>query len=245
MIEANARLKPAQMAREAMKSVHRKHLKNADEHRCCDPHRRDAFQGHAPARGPCARVAPKAACRRGRCRPPSAGSRVPLGPLQRRLGAAAISPSALLRALNSGALSPGPAVRAAGRPRHARADIARRRRAHLGGELAQTWLKCDRARAGDAGRGRGCGVRAGRPWWAGVVIGAVLLGLAVLAWLLSQRCTPGAAGGRGIDLGDDEQPRCSCRGAAAARLPPGRLPGADRRARRHRFARGRRVPQPP
>src|SRR5207253_9363920 len=32
----------------------------------------------------------------------------PLGPLQRRLGAAAISPSALLRALNSGALSPAP-----------------------------------------------------------------------------------------------------------------------------------------
>src|SRR5207253_4066130 len=31
VIEANARLKQAQMAREAMKSVHGKHLKNADE----------------------------------------------------------------------------------------------------------------------------------------------------------------------------------------------------------------------
>jgi hypothetical protein len=130
----------------------------------------------------------------------------PLGPLQRRLGAAAISPAELLRALNSGALTPAPPY---GPP---------------GGlvTLEQTspeppcpgwvphWL---------------------RRWLiplaialvvvavvlivvagvVGIVLGVLLLLLALAAWLLSRRCAPGAGGLTLSTINDPE---------AVASVPP-------------------------
>jgi hypothetical protein len=213
VIEANARLKQAQMAREAMKSVHRKHLKNADEtdaviltgamHSKVTASPRTVRAVIAESRLPARALSPTF-------------RRItrPLGPLQRRLGAAAISPSALLRALNSGALSPAP-------PYKPPAGLVTLEQTSPGPSCPtwvpswlKPWLK---------GIALALAVLAAvvvvvfalvGPWWAGVVIGAVLLALAVLAWLLSQRCTPGAAGGRGIDLGDLNNPD------AVAAVPP-------------------------
>ncbi len=138
----------------------------------------------------------------------------PLGPLQRRLGAAAISPSALLRALNSGALSPAP-------PYEPPAGLVTLEQTSPGPSCPtwvpswlKPWLKWIALALAVLAVVVVVVFALVGPWWVGVVIGAVLLALAVLAWLLSQRCAPGAAGGRGIDLGDVNNPD------AVAAVPP-------------------------
>jgi len=188
VLEANARLRQAQMARAAMGSLHRRHLRAADEadaviltsalHAKLTASPRTIRATVAASRLPQRALSP-------------AFRRItrPLGPLQRRLGAAAISPADLLRGLNSGALSAAPAY---GPP----AGLLTLEGAAPESPCPSTvprWL---------------------RRWLLplavalvvlavllivfagviGIVLGVLLLVLALIAWLLSRRCAPGQGG---------------------------------------------------
>jgi hypothetical protein len=188
VLEANARLRQAQMARAAMRSVHEKHLRGADEvdaviltgglHSKVTASPRTVRATVAASRLPQRALSPTF-------------RRItrPLGPLQRRLGGAAISPADLLRGLNSGTLSPAPPYAPPGGlvtleqtspeppcpswvPRWMRRWLIPLAIALVVVAVALVVL---------------AGV-------VGIVLGVILLALALVAWLLSRRCAPGAGG---------------------------------------------------
>ena len=188
VLEANARLRQAQMAREAMKSVHKKHLREADE---VDAVILTGALHSKVTASPRTVRATVAASRlpRGALSPTFRRMTRPLGPLQRRLGAAAISPADLLHGLNSGALSPAPPYAPPGglvtleqtSPEPPCPNWVPRwlRRWLIPLAIALVLLAVVLIVVAGA---------------VGIVAGALLLVLALVAWLLSRRCAPGAGG---------------------------------------------------
>ena len=184
VLEANARLRQAQMARAAMNSVHQKHLRQADEldsviltgalHSKVTASPRTVRASLAASRLP-----------RGALSPTFRRIARPLGPLQRRLGAAAISPAGLLRGLNSGELAPAPPYappgglvtleRTSPAPPCPNWVPRRLRRWLMPIAIALVVLAIVLI------------VLAGV---AGIAVGVPLLVVALVAWLLSRRCAP-------------------------------------------------------
>ena len=107
ILEANARLRQAQLARSAMAGVHSKHLAGASEADALIL--TGALHSKLTASPQTVRAA-VAASRLPALALSAAFRRVtrPLGPLQRRMGSARVSPAELLRRLNSGELAPAP-----------------------------------------------------------------------------------------------------------------------------------------
>jgi hypothetical protein len=188
VLEANARLRQAQMARAAMSSVHKKHLREADDADTV------IFTGalHSNVTASPRTVRATLAASRlpqGALSPTFRRLTRPLGPLQRRLGGAAISPAGLLRGLNSGALAPAPPYAPPGglvtleqtspQPPCPKWIPRRLRRWLIPLAIALAVVAVVLI------------VLAGV---VGIVAGALLVVLAVVAWLLSRRCAPGAGG---------------------------------------------------
>jgi hypothetical protein len=188
VLEANARLRQAQMARAAMSSLHKKHLREADEvdaviltgalHSKVTASPRTVRATVAASRLPQRALAPTF-------------RRItrPLGPLQRRLGAAAISPADLLRGLNSGALSPAPPYA----PPAGLVTLEQTSPEPPCPSWVPRWLRRWLVPLAIALLALAVVliVLAGV---AGIVAAVFLLALALVAWLLSRRCAPGQGG---------------------------------------------------
>jgi hypothetical protein len=205
VLEANARLRQAQMARAAMNSVHQKHLRGADEVDAVIL--MGALHSKVTASPRTVRATVDASrLPRGALSPTFRRITRPLGPLQRRLGAAAISPADLLRGLNSGTLAPAPPYA----PPAGLVTLEQTSPEPPCPSWVPHWLRRWLTPLAIA-LAVVAVVLIALAGVVGLVAGVLLLVVALVAWLLSRRCAPAAGGLTLATMNDPE---------AVAEAPP-------------------------